>query len=58
MDVLGGLVWGVQLITEGQEGASVGEASSVYPVCCCQVDGGDQESHQLSGQVQPAAAKG
>lgn len=49
-------VWweGWQLVTEGQDDAAVGEE----PVCCCQVDGGDQESHQLSSQVQPAAAQG
>lgn len=34
------------------------EELSISPVLSYQVDGGDQESHQLSSQVEPAASKG
>lgn len=30
---------------------------SISHVLFCQVDGGDQESHQLSSQVEPPASK-
>lgn len=34
------------------------EELRISPVLSYQVDGGDQESHQLSSQVEPAASKG